>query len=282
MSTSKRTVLITGCSEGGLGSALAIAFHKAGLHVYATARNPDKMKHLVPLGIETMTLDVLSDTSIADCVGKLSNLDILVNNAGAAYSMPVADISIPEAKKLFDLNVWSYIAVTQAFLPLLVKSKGMIANHTSSGAVITLPFQSVYNASKAAMATFSDTQRLELQGFGITVVELRTGGVQSNILKNHDSKHPSLPKGSIYEPAKERVEKALNGVDVMEEAMPAEQWAGLVVGDLLKKTPPPIIWRGYKAWLVWISTFLPFGTFDATIKKMTGLDVVERKVKESQ
>src|ERR1700712_4043024 len=122
MSTSKQTVLITGCSDGGLGAALAIAFHEAGLHVYATARNPSKLEEVKSHGIETLTLDVLSDSSIAACVAKLSQLDILVNNAGAAYSMPVTDLAIAEAKKLFDLNVWSYIAVTQAFLPLLLKS----------------------------------------------------------------------------------------------------------------------------------------------------------------
>src|SRR5690242_19097552 len=111
MAPSKRSVLITGCSDGGLGAALAVAFHNAGLHVYATARNPSIMKYLSSLGIETRTLDVLSDTSIASCIAQLSSLNILVNNAGAGYSMPVSDLSIPEAKKLFDLNVWSYIEV---------------------------------------------------------------------------------------------------------------------------------------------------------------------------
>ena len=173
MSNSKRTVLITGCSDGGLGAALAIAFHEAGLRVYATARNPSKMTHVGSLGIETLTLDVQSDVSIAACVSKVTDLDILVNNPGGAYSMPVSDLSIPEAKKLFDLNVWSYLAVTQAFLPLLLKSKGMIVNQTSIVSAISIPFQSAYNASKAAMAMFSDSQRLELQPFGITVVDLR-------------------------------------------------------------------------------------------------------------
>jgi 1-acylglycerone phosphate reductase len=124
MSTSKRTVLITGCSDGSLGAAIAIAFHKAGLHVHATARNPSKMKGLIALGIETFTLDVLSDSSIAAVVSKLSSLDVLANNAGASYAMPFSDLSISEAKKLFGLNVWSYLVVSQAFLPLLLKSKG--------------------------------------------------------------------------------------------------------------------------------------------------------------
>jgi 1-acylglycerone phosphate reductase len=185
MSSLKRTVLITGCSDGGIGAALAIAFHEAGLHVYATARNPSKMEQLASLGIETLILDVQSESSIAACVSKLSGLDILVNNAGAQFLMPVADVFIPEAKKLFDLNVWSHIAMTQALLPLLLKSsKGMIVNQTSVGAVTTIPFQAVYNASKAALAMLSDSLRLELQPFGIIVVDLRTGVIRTNLIKN--------------------------------------------------------------------------------------------------
>jgi 1-acylglycerone phosphate reductase len=163
MASSKRTVLITGCSEGGMGAALAIAFHEAGLHVYATARDLSKMKQLTSLGIETLVLDIQSDSSIASCVSKLSsrNLDILANNAGASASMPISDLSLPEAKKIFDINVWSQLAVTQAFLPLLLKSKRMIVNQTSVMSTTAVPFQSAYAASKAAMAMFSDSKRLE-------------------------------------------------------------------------------------------------------------------------
>jgi 1-acylglycerone phosphate reductase len=112
MSTSKRTVLITCCSDGCLGAALTVAFHDAGLQVYTTARTPSKITKLASLGIKTLTLDVLSDSSIAACVSKLSSLDVLINNAGAEFLMPVSDVSIPDAKKLFDLNDWSYIAMT--------------------------------------------------------------------------------------------------------------------------------------------------------------------------
>ena len=210
MPTPKRTVLITGCSEGGLGAALATAFHEAGLHVYATARNPAKMSRLTSLGIETLTLDVLSESSIAACVSKLPSLDILINNAGASFLMPVVDISIAEAKKTFDLNVWSYIAVTQAFMPLLLESKGMIVNQTSVAGSCTIPFQAVYNASKAAMVVFSDTLRLELEPFGIAVVDLRTAHVKTNVIRNmREQQKPTLPKGSIYEPARETVDKSL-------------------------------------------------------------------------
>lgn len=280
MSGTKRTVLISGCSDGGLGAALAVAFHEAGLHVYASARNPDKMKGLAALGIETLTLDVQSESSIKACVSKLSSLDILVNNAGATFLMPVVDVNIAEAKKIFDLNVWSYIAVTQAFMPLLLESsQGMIVNQTSVGGSTTIPFQAVYNASKAAMILFSDTLRLELQPFGITVVDLRTAVIRTNLIRNmREEKKPSLPKGSIYEPAREVVEKALRQEQFDDAGMPAEKWSKLIVRDLMKKKPPPVIWRGESAWLTWLGTVLPFGTLDNFIKKLTGMDVVAQIV----
>jgi 1-acylglycerone phosphate reductase len=285
MASSKRVALITGCSDGGMGAALAMAFHEAGLHVYATARNPSKMEHLASLGIETAVLDIQSEPSIAECVGKLSRLDILVNNAGSQFPMPLSDVSIPAAKELFDLNVWSHVAMTQACLPLLLKSpQGIIVNHTSVGAVTTIPFQSVYNSSKAALAMLSDSLRLELQPFGIKVIDLRTGVVRTNLIKNmQQQKQPSLPAGSIFEPAKDVVEKTLRQEGFENTGMPVEQWAKLTVHDLLKKDPPSVIWRGESAWLTRIASILPFGTFDGMIKKLTGLDSVEQIVgKQSQ
>ena len=287
------TVLITGCSDGSLGSALAVALHEAGLHVYATARDPAKLSNVKALGISTLILDVQSESSIASCVSKIQRLDILINNAGAVYNMPVSDMSVVEAKKLFDLNVWSYIAVTQAFLPLLLKSKGMIVNHTSSASVVTLPFQSAYNASKAAMAVFSDTQRLELSPFGIRVIDIKSSSVQSNIMKNGQKRIEvtatgvTLPANSIYLPAKSTVEKSMTGEQFMKDAIPADQWAKQVTQNLLSKdqkprsSPPPIIWTGsgFQLLQVRLATILPFGTLDGTIRKLTGLNVVQRAVK---
>ncbi|KAH7360137.1 hypothetical protein BKA65DRAFT_179622 [Rhexocercosporidium sp. MPI-PUGE-AT-0058] len=281
MTTPKRTVLITGCSDGGLGAALAIAFHKAGLHVYATSRNLSTMTQLTSLGIQTLTLDVLSQSSINVCASHLSSLDILVNNAGAMYAMPISDLSILKAKELFDLNVWSYLAVTQAFLPLLLESKGIVANHTSSASVITLPFQATYNASKAAMAVYSDTLRLELEPFGVRVVDLKSGSAASNMgteSKVQAGKAAVLPKGSLYEVARERVERTMSGVDYQKGAVTADKWAEGVVGDLLKGRTPKVVWKGKGAWLVSYLSLFPSWLTDGIWKGMTGLDVVAKAV----
>ena len=271
----KRSVLITGCSDGGLGAALALAFHSAGFHVYATSRNPAKMKGLVAEGIETLTLDVLSEDSIAVAASQLSSLDILVNNAGQGYAMPVSDLNIADAKRAFDLNVWSYVSVTQAFLPFILKSPcGMIVNQTSVTAAVTVPFQAVYNASKAAISMVSDTLRLELEPFGVKVVDLRTGNVRSNITSNAVAQERKLPQASIYGPAKEIMDKILKPEGVQAVGWTSERWAKEVVQELQKSNPPKHIWKGENAFTVWLSGFLPAGTLDGTVRKFSNLNLV--------
>lgn len=82
-----KTVLITGCSEGGIGDALARTFHKKGCRVFATARNLDKVQHLEKAGIEVLELDVLDEVSCkkaAELVKEATGgtLNVLVNNSG--------------------------------------------------------------------------------------------------------------------------------------------------------------------------------------------------------
>jgi NADP-dependent 3-hydroxy acid dehydrogenase YdfG len=82
-----KTALITGCSEGGIGDALAQEFHRKGVHVFATARSLSKISHLKDMGITTFELDVTSSDSIGNAVSFVGEeaegrLDFLVNNAG--------------------------------------------------------------------------------------------------------------------------------------------------------------------------------------------------------
>lgn len=274
MAESKRKVLITGCSEGSLGAALAVTLHEAGLHVYATARNTAKAANLTALGIEVLQLDVLSDESIAACAAKVPDLDILINNAGTAYTMPVADLDINEGKKLFDLNVWSYIAVTQAFLPVLLKApKGaIIANHTSAAGLLPVPFQATYNASKAAIASFSDTLRLELEFFNIKVVDLKTSLVKSNIM--YTEKGYELPEASIYGPARELMKSILAAEKFHGQGKNQEEWAKEVVKELLRDDLPLVIYSGENAEMTPQLPAKP-GSIDALLKSVTDLDKVE-------
>jgi 1-acylglycerone phosphate reductase len=96
----KKTVLITGCSEGGIGSSLALAFHHHGCRVFATARNISKVQHLSDIGIEVLEMDVLDEASCklaAESVGSLTGgggLDFLVNNSGIGMCFSSSSLSM--------------------------------------------------------------------------------------------------------------------------------------------------------------------------------------------
>ncbi|TQN64196.1 NADPH-dependent 1-acyldihydroxyacetone phosphate reductase [Colletotrichum shisoi] len=297
----KLNILITGCSPGGMGAALATVFHDAGHHVYATARNPSKLAPLAAQGMRTIPLDVTSASSVQSAVEAVSSslvdgegLDMLVNNAAGSYSMPIADVSLDAARALFDQNVWAQVAVTQAFLPLLLKSatttasggpgRAMVVNHTSVGSVAALPFQGVYNASKAALAMLSATMRLELAPFGIGVVDLKTAGVRTNIISNNNvnARAEGLPAGSIYGPAREVVEKAMSQKGLAERGVTPEQWAAEVAALLLGKNPPAVIWKGESAMVARVASSIPCNMSEGFIKRMTKLDVVEELITESR
>lgn len=138
------SVLITGCSDHGLGSAIALAFHNRGLHVFATARNPSKLSQLSNLENIILTLDVTSTISIAAAVQSVKEkggkLKYLVNNSGVGMVMPLLDSDLDASKKLFDVNVWAMLEVTKAFVPFLVESKGTVVNVGSSAGLLPLPW----------------------------------------------------------------------------------------------------------------------------------------------
>lgn len=144
-----QTVLITGCSVGGIGAALVRAFHRQGFHVFASARDVSKMRELKELGdrVTLVTLDVTSSNSVASAAEIVmrqtgGKLDYLVNNSGAGSTMPFLDVDVEEAQKLFDVNLWGVFRVTQAFAPALMAAKGTIVNNCSISACIGLPFES--------------------------------------------------------------------------------------------------------------------------------------------
>lgn len=144
--TSKETVLITGCSDGGIGSALALVLQQRGLHVFATARDPSKMSDLKGLPNVTMlTLDVVKTDQINAAVELVTKetggtLNYLVNNAGRNHFMPILDENLDVVRDLFEVNFYGPLAVTQAFAPLLIKAKGMAVYITSISGYINVPF----------------------------------------------------------------------------------------------------------------------------------------------
>lgn len=143
---SEGTVLITGCSDDGIGYGLAAQFQKRGYHVFATARNTSKMSKLKDLAnVTLLQLDVVEAAHIKAAVEAVTKhtggpLDYLISNAGHNHFMPVLDEDLDTVKALFDVNVFGPMALTKAFAPLVLKAKGSIAFVTSISGYVNVPW----------------------------------------------------------------------------------------------------------------------------------------------
>lgn len=149
----RQYVLITGCTDGGIGSAFAQSFHRRGFYVFATARLVEKMTLLKSLeNVTLLPLDVTSSSGIQetlDIVTKITGgkLHYLINNSGVSYVMPGLDTDIEEARKMFDVNLWGALAMIQAFHPLVSAAKGCVINMGSITGLLNTPWWSKSNPS---------------------------------------------------------------------------------------------------------------------------------------
>jgi 1-acylglycerone phosphate reductase len=146
-----KSVLITGCSAGGIGHGLALTFQRKGFLVFATARDITKIGDLGTIpNIHLLPLDVTSKTSIQEAVKSVAaqtggrGLDILVNNSGQQIIMPMADIAEEEARRMFDVNFWGVFALTQAFLDMVIAAKGVIVNMASISGYWYTPYMCMF------------------------------------------------------------------------------------------------------------------------------------------
>ena len=282
----QKTILITGCSDGSVGSGLALALHDLGWRVFATARNPSKLAAAKAVGIECIQLDVQSDESITSAVQQVKqltggSLDALLNNAGTGYSAPIVHIDVDKAHELFDLNVFSIIRVTRAYLPLLLEAKSaMVINNTAGAGLLGCgqAFQGAYAASKAAAMQLTEILRLELAPFDIRVINLVSGAVTSTFWEG--AAKPALPADSIYSIARDAIEPLMSGLSPDAKSIDVQTYAKRVAHDISQPKPPYLISRGGMATVARVAAMLPLGMLDGTAKKMSGLDVLEQKIQE--
>ncbi|KAI8283045.1 hypothetical protein K4K59_007819 [Colletotrichum sp. SAR11_240] len=249
--TPRPVVLITGCSSG-IGESLALAFAARNFTVVATARHTSSLAHLakrhdniIPLPLELgnlASLDSFRDAVLARTGGRL---DVLVNNAGTHYAATALELDIAEAEKVFAVNVLAVMRLCQLFLPCLCEApRGRIVQIGSVTRDVPVAWQCVYNASKAALSQYTKTLRLEVQPFGVEVVEVVTGFVRSNLL------HHGLdaPKDSPYLAIKKDIERIK--FEGNQNGMPARAYAESVVEQLLRKRRRDEIWEGKLAWIL--------------------------------
>ena len=178
------TVLVTGASTG-IGEATVLHLRELGFDPIAAVRKDEDAERLEGQGVRTTRIDVTDADQIAAARDALGDepLTGLVNNAGIAVAAPLEFLPIDRLRQQLEINLIGQVAVTQAFLPALRRSRGRIVNVSSIGGRVALPLGSPYNASKFGLEGLSDSLRRELRPQGIDVILIEPGGVKTPIWK---------------------------------------------------------------------------------------------------
>lgn len=179
----KKTALVTGASSG-MGKAIAKRLIQDGYQVYVAARSVDKMADLARLGAEPLRMDVSKDEEIVAGVNTIlaqaGGVDVLVNNAGFGLYGPVEEIGIDEARYQFEVNLFGAARLTQLLLPAMrARKSGYIVNITSMGGKMYSALGAWYHATKHALEGWSDCLRLEVAEYGIKVVIVEPGVIET-------------------------------------------------------------------------------------------------------
>ncbi|KAL6993113.1 hypothetical protein U1Q18_011231 [Sarracenia purpurea var. burkii] len=271
-SDGKPVVLISGCSSGGIGHALARAFAAEKCQVVATSRSMSSMADLEhDAKFFLQELDVVSDESVqralSNAIEKFGRIDIVVNNAGVPCRGPLAEIPISAIENTFNTNVYGSLRLIQAVVPHMAsRKKGTIVNIGSVAAFAPGPWVGAYTASKAALHALTDTLRLELRPFGINVVTVVPGAVKSNIWNAAIASYNRMPEWKLYE----QFEDAIRARAYFSQGLkptPSEEFAKKTVAALLQKNPPPWFSYGEYSTIMSIMYHLPIFIKDFLIRK---------------
>lgn len=178
-----KVILITGASSG-IGKNTALSLIKDGHVVYGAARRLEMMQDIIQAGGHAIKMDILKERNIDDVVNQIvkeqNRIDILINNAGYGLWGAVETISIAEAKRQFDVNIFGLAYLTKKIIPLMRKQKsGKIINMSSMGGKVYTPFGAWYHATKYALEGWSDCLRMELKNFGIHVILIEPGVIKT-------------------------------------------------------------------------------------------------------
>jgi NAD(P)-dependent dehydrogenase (short-subunit alcohol dehydrogenase family) len=186
MNLTGKTILITGANRG-IGQALVQeALRRGAARVYAGTRGTLESddKRVVPI-----TLDVTNAAQIQQAVGKVGALDVLINNAGIAIYDDLSSLDVIE--KHLEVNFLGMLKMTNAFLPLLKRSKGAIVNNLSMVGLAALPVIPSYSISKAAAFNMTQSLRAMVASHGVTVHAVVLGPVDTDMNRGFE-----IPKAS--------------------------------------------------------------------------------------
>jgi short-subunit dehydrogenase len=245
----QKVAIITGASSG-MGKSTAFKLHDQGYKVYGLARRIEKMADLQEKGMEVLSMDLTKDVSIVQAVDTIlkneGRIDVLVNNAGYGSYGAIEEVPIEEAKRQFEVNIFGLARITQLVLPAMRKQQsGRIVNISSMGGKIYTPFGGWYHATKFALEGWSDCLRLEVKPFGIDVVIVEPGGIQTewgSIAMDH------LQEVSGNGPYRDMVKKVVESSDKNNDKLTPVDVLGAEIAKAASESNPKTRYlKGYLA-----------------------------------
>jgi len=273
MTPKGQVALVTGGSSG-IGEATALELRKAGFEVYAVARRVDRMAQLEQQGVHVFGMDVTDDASMVAGIGRVvreqGRIDVLVNNAGYGSYGAVEDVSIDEARRQFEVNLFGLARLVQLVTPhMREQGSGRIINISSIGAVFYEPFGAWYHATKFAVDGFSDSLRVELRPFGIDVVLIHPAGIVTEWNEIARTSLIERSKDGVYAGSAVKAAKAMASVDNPRMSSGPEVVARTIVKAATARRPRARYATGKGASTVMTARrALPDRAFDAILTRM--------------
>lgn len=189
MTTSPKTILITGCSSG-IGYDTAHRFKKMGWQVLATCRHAKDVKRLEKEGLESFIIDYEDEATIHkgfDEALKRSGgkIDVLFNNGAYGIPCAVEDLPTDALRQIFEANFFGWHTLTRLVTPVMIaQGHGRIIQNSSVLGFAGLKMRGAYNATKFALEGLTDTMRIELDGTGVDLVLVEPGPIRTKIREN--------------------------------------------------------------------------------------------------
>ncbi len=276
-------VVVTGASTG-IGNAAAQKLDALGFEVFAGVRNDEDAERVSSEGsdrLQPLTIDVTDEGSVRAAAERVRErlgdrkLVGLVNNAGVAVTAPLEFIPIEKLRHQLEVNVVGQVAVTQAFLPMLRKSRGRIVNISSVGGRVALPFVGPYAASKHALEGLSDSLRREIRNTGVQVSLIEPGAVATPIWdkgrRAADELMEQMPAeaGLVYGKGLDAIREA--AAEQAAKGIPPEQVADCVAHAMTADKPRTRypVGKGVRARIT-LAFLLPDRVFDRMIARVLG------------